>query len=32
MLRIYGPRDTDASGTGIIMPASLPAIERQACE
>ena len=32
MLRIYGPRDTDASGTGIILPASLPVIERQACE
>lgn len=32
VLRIYGPRDTDASGTGLIAAARLPKIERKACE
>ena len=31
MLRIYGPRDTDASGIGQILPESLPRIERKEC-
>jgi len=32
MLRVYGPRETDASGAGRILEERLPKIERQACE
>ena len=31
-LRIYGPRDTDASGVGFIRSERLPKIERLQCE
>ncbi len=31
MLRIYSPRETDASGTGLIPSERLPKIERQSC-
>ncbi len=32
MLRIYGPRDTDAAGMGRIPDERLPKIERKSCE
>lgn len=32
MLRIYGPRETDASGIGKIPDDRLPKIERKACD
>ena len=32
MLRIYSPRETDASGIGLISGERLPKIERVACE
>jgi hypothetical protein len=32
MLRIYGPRETDASGIGLVPPERLPKIERKSCE
>lgn len=32
MLRIYGPRDTDATGIGLIPSDRLPKIERLSCE
>jgi hypothetical protein len=32
LLRIYNPRETDASGIGLIPNDRLPKIERKACE
>jgi len=32
MLRIYGPRETDASGIGLVPNERLPKIERLSCE
>jgi hypothetical protein len=32
MLRVYGPRETDAFGTGRVPEERLPKIERQTCE
>ena len=32
MLRIYGPRETDASGIGQVLENRLPKIERKSCE
>jgi hypothetical protein len=32
LLRIYNPRETDASGIGLIPPERLPKIERKSCE
>jgi hypothetical protein len=32
MLRVYGPRETDVSGTGLVPHQRLPKIERKACE
>jgi len=32
MLRIYSPRETDATGIGLIRGERLPKIERQSCE
>jgi hypothetical protein len=32
MLRIYGPRETDATGIGLVPPDRLPKIERKSCE
>ncbi len=32
MLRIYGPRDTDSLGIGLVPDDRLPKIERVACE
>jgi hypothetical protein len=32
MLRIYSPRETDASGIGLVPAERLPKIERKSCE
>jgi hypothetical protein len=32
LLRIYGPRDTDITGIGIVPGKRLPKIERIRCE
>jgi hypothetical protein len=32
LLRIYNPRDTDASGIGLVPGERLPKIERKSCE
>ena len=32
LLRMYNPRETDASGVGLIADDRLPKIERKACE
>jgi hypothetical protein len=31
-LRVYSPRDTDASGIGLVPDQQLPTIERKTCE
>jgi hypothetical protein len=32
MLRVYGPRETDATGVGLVPGERLPKIERKSCE
>ena len=32
MLRVYNPRETDASGVGLVPDQRLPTIERKTCE